>query len=247
MKTWHEEDDFWEKWQCVLFPKHRWELSVRDIADIIHLLDVQAGSHVLDLCCGPGRHTIELAAHGFNVTAVDRTEYYLNQARQLANEKELSIDFICEDMRTFIMPDSFDLVLNLFTSFGYFEDKEDDKKVVDNVFKSLKKGGRFLIDLMGKEVLARLFRERDWYEVDGITLLEERKLHRNWSWIESRWIMMNDDDKMEHKISHRLYAASELIDLFRDCGFSYVRAYGDLSGNPYDQNASRLVVTGIKN
>ena len=246
MKAWYEEDAFWTKWAPFLFPERRWEQAQGEVANIISLLRISPETHVLDLCCGPGRHSLQLARAGFSVTGVDRTKAYLEKARRQAEKKGLKIEFIQEDMRDFCRANAFDVAINLFTSFGYFEDMGEDKKVVANVHRSLKDKGVFLIDTVGKEVLARIFRERDWYEINDMVVLQERKVCQDWSWIENRWIMIKDGKIEEHKLSHRLYSAEELATLLKDCGFTAVDAYGDLTGAPYDHTAKRLVVVAHK-
>jgi len=246
MKAWHEEDAFWTKWAPFIFFERRWEQARGEVADIISLLKVSPGASILDLCCGPGRHSLQLARSGFSVTGVDRTKMYLEKARKQAEKEGLEAEFIQNDMRTFCRPDTFNVVINLFTSFGYFEDMNDDRRVAENVYRSLRENGVFLIDTMGKEVLARVFRERDWYEVNGILVLQERRVSRNWSWMENRWIMVKDGKTEESRLSHRLYSAAELTALLRDCGFSSIDVYGDLTGTPYDHTAKRLVAVAHK-
>jgi len=246
MKAWHEEDAFWTKWAPFIFFERRWEQARGEVADIISLLKVSPGASILDLCCGPGRHSLQLARSGFSVTGVDRTKMYLEKARKQAEKEGLEAEFIQNDMRTFCRPDTFNVVINLFTSFGYFEDMNDDRRVAENVYRSLRENGVFLIDTMGKEVLARVFRERDWYEVNGILVLQEHRVSRNWSWMENRWIMVKDGKTEESRLSHRLYSAAELTALLRDCGFGAIDVYGDLTGTPYDHTAKRLVMAAHK-
>ena len=246
MNAWHEQDTFWNKWAPVMFHERRWEKAQEEVANIISLLNISETASVLDLCCGPGRHSLQLARQGFSVTAVDRTKMYLERARKQAETEGLKIEFIEDDMRRFCRPGSFDVAINLFTSFGYFEDMNDDRQVAANVYRSLRDKGVFLIDIMGKEVLARIFRERDWYELDNIMVLEERKVCANWSWIENRWLMIKDGKMDEWKVSHRLYSAAELAALLSDCGFKAIDAYGDLTGAPYDHTAKRLVLVAHK-
>ena len=246
MQAWHEQDAFWTKWAPFLFEERRWEQAQEEVANIISLLKISPGASILDLCCGPGRHSLQLARAGFSVTGVDRTKTYLQKARNQAEKEGLKVEFVQDDMRTFCRPNAFDVAINLFTSFGYFEDINEDKLVVRNVYGSLKDKGVLLIDTMGKEVLARIFRERDWYEAHGFLVLQERKVSRNWSWMESRWIMIKDGKIEEHKVSHRLYSAAELAALLKDCGFTAIDAYGDLSGAPYDHTAKRLVIVAHK-
>ena len=246
MNAWHEQDAFWEKWAPIIFHERRWEKTAEEVANIISLLNIGEATSVLDLCCGPGRHSLELARQGFSVTAVDRTKMYLERARKQAETEGLKIEFIQDDMRQFCRPSAFDVAINLFTSIGYFEDTNDDKQVAANVYHSLKEKGVFLIDIMGKEVLARIFRERDWYELDNTMVLEERKVCANWSWIENRWLMIKDGKMDEWKVSHRLYSATELAALLSDCGFKAIDVYGDLTGTPYDHTAKRLVLVAHK-
>ncbi len=246
MKAWHEQDSFWVKWTPVLFPKQRWEKTQEEVINIISLLKIDPGASVLDLCCGPGRHSLELARRGFSVIGVDRTKSYLEKARKQAEIEELKVEFLQEDMRNFCKPNTFDMAINLFTSFGYFEDIKDDKKVITNVYHSLKNNGIFLIDIMGKEVLARIFCEHSWHEVDNNIVLEECKIRKNWSWVENRWILIKDGKKEEYKISLRLYSAVELTALLNECGFNRIDIYGDLTGKLYDHTAKRLILVAHK-
>ena len=246
VKPWHEQNAFWETVAPVLFVERRWSDAPAEVGQVIALLGIDPGAHVLDLCCGVGRHSLELARRGFQVTGVDRTRLYLDRAFRQAKAEGLKVEFVQSDMRTFCKPDAFDAVVNMFTSFGYFEDPEDDRQVVLNMYRSLRPGGVFLIDIMGKEVLARIFRERDWYEEDGVLILQERKVSQSWSWMENRWIILKDDNRTELNLSHRIYSAVELTSLLAGCGFTHLDAYGDLQGSAYDHLARRLVIVAHK-
>ena len=245
-RPWHEDDSFWHTWGPILFNPQRIADAAKQVDLILAMAGIPPGSRVLDLCCGVGRHSLELARRGFKVTGVDRTAEYLAEARALARQEGLDVEFVHEDMRTFCRPESFDAAINMFTAFGYFADPRDDRTVVENVHASLKAGGVLVMDLMGKEVLARVFRERDWDQNEGVLWLEERKVHNDWSWIEARWTMLKENQRYEHKVEHRLYAASELKALLRESGFAEAKAYGGLDGSPYDQNARRLVAVARK-
>jgi SAM-dependent methyltransferase len=246
MKVWYEQDAFWTKWAPVMFHERRWEKAQEEVANITSLLKASPGASVLDLCCGPGRHSLQLARTGFSVTGVDGTRTYLQKARKQAETEGLKIEFVQDDMRSFCRPGGFDFAINLFTSFGYFEDVNDDRRVAANIYRSLKEKGVFLIDIMGKEVLARIFRERDWYELDDTMVLEERKVCANWGWMEGRWLMIKDGKMDEFRVSHRLYSAAELAALLSDCGFDAIAVYGDLTGAPYDHTAKRLILVAHK-
>ena len=245
-KAWYERDDFWKLLAPALFTSERMLSAKEEVEHLLSLLALQAGAGICDLCCGVGRHSLELAQRGFSVTGVDRTELYLQEARKKAEAKGLQIRFVQEDMRKFCEANAFDAVINVFTSFGYFEEAADDKRVLENVYTSLKDGGKLLIDIMGKEVLARIFQEKRWVEEDGVIVLEEAKLSEDWSSLESRWIIIRDGRQDEYRIRLRLYSASELSELLKGCGFGQVNVYGDLSGLPYDLAAKRLVLVAHK-
>jgi len=140
-KPWHEDDSFWEDFHDALFSPRHWEQAPQEIDAVLALSGTGPGASVLDLCCGPGRHSVELARRGFRVTGVDRTGRYLDEARAKAAEMGLEIEFVQSDMREFTRPSAFDLVISLYTSFGYFEDQDEDRKVLRNIHESLRPEG----------------------------------------------------------------------------------------------------------
>jgi SAM-dependent methyltransferase len=247
MPAWYEDDTFWETFGPSIFTAERTSQTAAEVGAIIALLQLKPGSMVLDLCCGPGRHSLEFARRGFLVTGVDRTSSYLEQARERTLSEHLSIEFLKSDMRSFVRQDTFDAALNFLTSFGYFEDPTDDFKVAQNLALSLKVGGKFLLEANGKEIVARNFQERRWRRNnDGTFLLEEARIGNGWDLVKMKWILAGDGMTKEFALSVRLYAASELIALLKRAGFREARAFGDVSGVPYDDKAKRLVVVALR-
>jgi len=246
MENWHEDDDFWERTAPFMFSEQLWESAPTEVAQIMALLEVEPGTSILDMCCGPGRHSLEWARRGYHVTGVDRTSAYLEQAQQRAGEEGLTIQFVQEDMRRFCKPNAFDGATMMFTSFGYFEDPAENRQVLTNLYRSLKDRGTLIVDVMGKEVLSRIFRERDWSEHNDAFLLQEREVSRNWSWMENRWILLGDGERYEARVTHWIYSAAELSDMLKECGFGRVKVYGDFEGAPYDRQAKRLIAAAYK-
>ena len=245
MTAWHEQDDFWET--VPLFGPERMEMAPQEVDQIISLLGLQPGAPILDLCCGVGRHSLEFARRGYSVTGVDRTAAYLQTARDAAGIEGLVVEWVEADAREFQRPGAFDLAINLYTSFGYFEDPAEDRRVAENLFRSLKPGGSLVMDLMGKERLARIFNPRSWDELpDGSLFLQERKIRDDWTWIENRWILVRDGQQREFTLGHRLYDGAGLRTLLLDSGFESVTLHGDLDGTPYDNDARRLVAVARK-
>lgn len=245
-KKWHDDDSFWETFEPTLFGQKLMAGTSDEVDNIIKLLDMRNDAHILDLCCGLGRHSLEFARRSFSVTGVDITAKYIEEAKAESSSEGLDVEFVIDDARSFCRENAFDVVLNMSTSFGYFEDPTEDIKVIENIYASLKPGGKFAIDLMGKESLAQFFQERDWHEEDGVVLLSERKISDNWSTIVNRWILLKDGQRYEKEFSLRLYSAYELTELLKKSGFKSVTVYSDLDGSPYNLHAKRLITVAQK-
>lgn len=243
---WHDDDEFWEAFAPFMFGERMWDNAPNEVERIIKLVEAEEGTTILDLACGPGRHSLEFARRGYRVTAVDRTATFLAMARQRAEAEDLDIEFVQEDMRHFYRPETFDIALSLFTSFGYFDDPAENLQVLENINRSLKPGGKVIMDVAGKEIIARIFQERDWRQRDDVFLLEERQVGRDWGRMENRWILIDGPRRVEHRLSHWLYSAAELTQYLKNSGFTEVTIYGNLDGELYDHLAKRLIATARK-
>jgi len=238
MKEWFDDDRFWVEMAPYMFDEERRARAVAQVDAVIDLLGIEPGAAVLDLCCGPGRHSTQLHALGFRVTALDRTHAYLEEVRSVAPE----IETVESDMRAFTRPGAFDAVINLFTSFGYFQDPEDDARVVRNMHASLKPGGKLLIDTKGREAIAQQFDPRRWLRAaDGALWLNEIEIVDDWAAARVTWYVVKDGVTREYRFWHRLYTGTDLRRLLLEAGFASVDLYGKLDGTPYGPGAPRLI------
>lgn len=235
------EASAWEQIAPVMFDERRWAEARDEVGLTLTLLRVEPPAAVLDLACGPGRHALELARRGYRVTGVDATAAFLETAAGTAASEGLEVELVHDDMRRFSRTGAFDAVLSMATSFGYFADPEDDRRTLVNVLRSLRPGGGLLMELMGKEVVARTLKQRDWRDEAGTILLTEQRVRADWTWVENRLVFLREGQRHELVLSHRLYSAAELSGLLLEAGFASVRVFGDLSGKPYDDDAVRLV------
>ena len=138
-------------------------------------LQLKPGSKIFDLPCGHGRHSVELAKRGYKVVGQDLNGWFLKVAKQVAKKEKVKIDFIQQDMRRVDFRNEFDAALNLYTSFGYFDDWHHDELVLNNIAGALKKGGLFLIDIINRERILKEFKPRRWENVDDNLILYELK------------------------------------------------------------------------
>ena len=243
---WFENPDLWATLRPYVFPPAKWDVASEEVENLLDLLDLEEGARVLDMPCGPGRHAIELARRGMEVTGIDLTKAYIEEARALADDQGVEAEFDVGDMREFRREAHFDVVLNLFSSFGYFDDPADDRVVLDVMRESLKPGGRVVFEMVSKESLLKNFNRRAWHEFDDdALLLEERTLSEDCSSIENRWMVVDaDGERTEFELSHRIFCASELRRLLESCGFEHVEVYGGLDGRAFSVDEYRLVVVG---
>jgi SAM-dependent methyltransferase len=261
---WFNDDYFWKFYAPIIFDDKRWT-EVPEVADsVTHLAGLSlynesaatAGPRVLDLCCGMGRITAELSRRGFSATGVDITAPFLEAAREDAAYERLDIEYVLADVRSFRRPLFFDTAVNLYVSFGYFEDPADDLLAARNVFDSLKPGGSFIIETLGKELAVRDFTPGEWFERAGFTVLTEYEAVDSWAALKNRWILIRGDGldpeagalpaRIEKTFTQRLYSATELRSLLLEAGFSVVELYGGWDERPYDQNADMLIAVGRK-
>jgi ubiquinone/menaquinone biosynthesis C-methylase UbiE len=237
------DEEFWTEFKNLLFAEDKIESS-KEVEKIIELADLEEGSKVLDMPCGVGRHSIEFQKKGFEVVGVDKTSEYVEDARQKDGAEE--IEFVREDMKEFRREDSFEAVINWWNSFGYFEDKEDDRQMLENIFVSLKENGVLVMDYYGKEIAAMRDLSHHWSEQDGIYNMEKARPKDNWKKVERTWIKVEDGETVEYTWEQRLYAASELEQMLEQVGFSEVEFYGNVEGDDYDEEADRLIVVATK-
>ena len=242
-----ESDDFWAWFGEFGFSAELWELAPGEVDKVLSLTQPPREASVLDLACGPGRHSIELARRGYQVTGIDRTSPYIEEARRRAVESAVDAEFVVADMRSFVRPEAFDLAINLFSSFGYFEDEEDHRRVIRNVHASLRPGGRLIVEIVGREPIAMRFRPEGVTRYpDGTVIVEERRIVDGWRYIDSTWTRISDGVVSTYNIRMRLYGAFDLTALLQDCGFNEVDVFGSLDGTPYDLTARRLIAVARK-
>lgn len=244
---WHEMKDMWQLMAPVVFPPGLLDTTESDVQGLIDLLDLDPTDRVLDLCCGYGRHALELSSRGYDVVGVDINDYFIEQARTAASEEDLPAEFRIGDMREFCKHDSFDAAINMYGSFGYFTDYSDEILVLKNIYKSLHSPGKLLIDLWGKEIVLELFPRTSEMETGRGVYVIESNIIENETKLRTSWNLLDRNGIWHEWISvQNLYSAGELAEMLEECGFSGMRTYGSFKGTEYNANAERLIITALK-
>lgn len=246
-----------DKWYADLFRGgfyHRWALPERfqhaeaEVGFIVEALSLPPDAAVLDLCCGEGRHTVELARRGYRMSGLDLSAFQLRLARRAAREAGVQVRWHRSDMRDIPWRGEFDAVINMFTAFGYFESDEEDAKVLTAAAGALKPGGRLLLDTINREWLMRHWEPHGWRESDdGMLALEDRSFDSLRGRNSTRILSIRPDGKrQEHRIELRLYTLKELADLLAGSGLGVRGAWGGFDGQEYGMDSRRMIVLAEK-
>ncbi len=214
-----------------------------EVEEIVGLLGLPAGSAVEDLGCGRGRHAIPLARRGYEVTGVDLSDKMLRLARTRSERDGVRVEWVRDDMRTFCRPGAFDACLSLFTSFGFFSDREN-QKVLDNVARSLKAGGRLLLDLRNAgKGLSRLADLDETREIASGTLKMSIRFDRQSRRARAEHVLTRRDGiRIASAFDVRIYSGEELSAMIGNAGMRVTDIFGSLSGDPFNEASSRMVL-----
>jgi SAM-dependent methyltransferase len=223
--------------------KHRnYDEAELFIQKLIDFLNPPSDARFLDLACGKGRHSVYLNKKGFDVTGLDLSEKSIRHASTFENEK---LHFYVHDMRKLFRTNYFDYVLNLFTSFGYFENERDEQATIQAVCKGLKPGGIFVLDFFNSEMVTSCLRTSEEITVEGICFKISR---RNENGYIIKQISFSDKGK-DHYFEEKVKALS-LADFeryFSSCGLKILHLWGNYSLGKFDLAASdRLIIMAKK-
>ncbi len=207
------------------------ENTRREVDFIVAAAAITPTSHILDLCCGQGRHCIELARRGFrNVTGVDRSRYLIRLARKRAQADGLHVVFKEGDARNPRLPEnSFDCVAIMGNSFGYFSNKQDDEKVLATVGRILRASGQLVLDITDGAYMAEHFDRRSWEWIDEHHFVcRERSISQDRERLISREVIVHDELGViaDQFYAERLYTRESIAKLLEKTGFRNVRHHG---------------------
>jgi len=224
------------------------EQNEREVAFIVEALGLPVGARILDLCCGPGRHTVPLALRGYRMAGLDLDSIALDRARRRAEEAAVEVAWHHGEMRNVPCEGELDAVLSLFSSWGIYDTDAEDAEVLHAVARALKPGGAFLLDIGNREAVFRRYEANSWRESrDGTLVLTRRELDL----VSSRHRVVElhispDGSRSERWHRFRFYSLTELARMLAEAGLDLQRAWGGLDGSPYGLDSPRLVVLGRK-
>lgn len=205
-------------------------------------LNISPSHSILDLACGAGRHSVFMASKGNPVMGVDLAPNSIEEAKAKAIEKGLNhlVQFRVADMRQFQLELRFDFIFNLFTSFGYFDTKQENEAVLACVKKHLQPNGFLVIDYLNSKQVRAKGEERYTKELSGIEFSIHKYFEHDFVIKE---IKINDQGKRsEFKEKVQLFEPHELENMLENAGLKIQGHYGDYLLHPYQDDASRSIL-----
>ena len=229
-KPWFE--DFFDDDYLRTLPFMTPASSAKEAEYIRDNLALPPESRVLDVGCGYGRLAVEFAKAGYNVTGLDTSLPLLIKAAEATRETGVEVDFMHQDVREMPFDSEFDGVFCVLTSFGYFDD-ETNGEVIRGIFKALKPGGKFFLEVINRDYILSDLPSRIWWEGDECVVMDEVEFNFLTSRIESkRSVVFADGRSVNRDLSIRAYCLHELGRLLHGSGFKVV----SVTGNIHTQN-----------
>jgi SAM-dependent methyltransferase len=223
---------------------HRDEAEAEQLVDLVEReINPDPDAHIIDVGCGRGRHARIFARRGYRVTGVDLSEEAIAEARR-RTRRDLDATFLQGDMRDPACHGCADGVVNLFTTFGYFEDDAENERALGAMTTALRPGGWFLQDFLNAPQVIDTLQPDDTHTVNGVTIQQHR-------WIENdrinKRITIDHDGRSEtYRESVRLFTLDDFTRMYENVGLDLVATYGHYDGAPHTDDSPRLLLYARK-
>ena len=216
------------------------ENTLNEVDFVIDIMGLSGSERILDLACGFGRHSIELARRGFSVTGVDIAPDLIKEANRIASEEKVSAEFICADLRDVSFNNEFDVVLNMGEgAIGYLEDDEENLKIFDLIAASLKPGGKHFMEILNAEHAEMYFPKKSWYIGEKVLAIEEylwdeenrRMLFSGWGFRFGEIARKPADTDIVPSSTIRAYSTGEVEEILTSRQMTIMKTFGNSFGH----------------
>jgi 2-polyprenyl-3-methyl-5-hydroxy-6-metoxy-1,4-benzoquinol methylase len=238
--------DWFKKWfssdEYLRVYSHR---NIEDAENILDLIldnvNIPQNANILDAACGAGRHSIILAGKGYNVTAFDLSRNLLKIGAANSINGNITVDFLCADIRKIHFKKSFNLVLNMFTSFGYFQSDEENFLFFNNVKMMMKEDGFLVLDYINPSYLKENLVTESVKTFDDKSIVEKRKISDDFV-VKDIEIKYKDVTKIFNE-TVKLYNYQNIVKKFEKIGFKIFKVFGNYKGESFSElNSERIII-----
>jgi len=208
--------------------------------NLTEYLNIPEGGDILDLACGKGRHSVYLNSLGYDVTGVDLSENSINHAKQFENDTlHFEVHDMCKPYKK-----QFDAVFNLFTSFGYFDNEEDNLKTIKSIKANLNEFGFGIIDFMNSNYVIDNLVAEDIKTVQGIEFKQKRSLKDGYIIKDISFSFEGENFQFQERV--QAFTLEGFEELFKKAGVYLLDVFGDYKLKPFDVKTSERLVMIFK-
>ena len=204
--------------------------------NLINRLQIDKNSSILDLACGRGRYSLYLSNIGHKVTGIDISKENISEAKKNESDK---LNYILHDMR-YPLNQKFDLILNLFTSFGYYEKDADNLSVIKSIKSNLETDGQAVIDFFNIDYILDNLVEKEEKNIDKTKFIIHRYLENDLLVKDISILLNNKSYKFQEKV--KAYRVDDFLAMFKNCNLKLKEVYGDYKLNSFNKNSSNRLI-----
>tara|TARA_B110000014_G_scaffold41314_1_gene27253 strand:+ start:1700 stop:2431 length:732 start_codon:yes stop_codon:yes gene_type:complete len=204
--------------------------------NLINKLQIDKNSSILDLACGRGRYSLYLSNIGHKVTGIDISKENISEAKKNESDK---LNYILHDMR-YPLNQKFDLILNLFTSFGYYEKDADNLSVIKSIKSNLETDGQAVIDFFNIDYILDNLVEKEEKNIDKTKFIIHRYLENDLLVKDISILLNNKSYKFQEKV--KAYRMDDFLAMFKNCNLKLKEIYGDYKLNSFNKNSSNRLI-----
>lgn len=238
-KDWFASQDYLDVY------RHRNDNDAKTfLKTILNIVDIPQNAKVLDAACGAGRHSENLARLNYNVVGFDLSMTLLKIASEKFKYLNYSGNFFRSDIRKICLKSKFDLILLLFTSFGYFENDDENFLFPETAFNLLKKNGFFVLDFLNSKYVIDNLISRSEKTIGNKKIIENRAIENNR--VKKKIVIKAENYEKEFNESVKLYAKNFILDKLSEIGFHVYRILGDYEGNEFNENRSARLILVLR-
>jgi SAM-dependent methyltransferase len=242
MEEQKEKCEWFEEWfntpfYHILYKNRNLDEAQLFVQNLVRYLQLAPSQHVLDLACGKGRHSIYLNQLGMRVTGADLSANSIAEAKKFENDR---LDFLVHDMRFPIAERHFDVVVNLFTSFGYFDQQADNEQVLKSIHQMLVPNGKLVIDFFNLHSVLKNMKAFEIKTIDGIEFNISKRFDGNHIYKQIDFV----DAGKNYSFTERVQGmdVDQFNHLLKQAGFEVQAVFGDFQLRPFDQEHSDRVI-----
>lgn len=221
------------------------EATEKQVEFLIKYMQLKKSQKILDLACGHGRHANRLAQRGYDVTGIDKSEEFLQEARKRAENFEVEPKFIQADMRKLDYQEEFDRVILMFTAFGYFDDKMN-LQVLKNINSALKPEGVFCFDIMNRDYILKNFLPYIVVEKNEDLMIDRNRFDSETGYLHNRRIVIRDGKRKDKPFLLKLYNPTEIKMWLEKASFIIKNMYSTWEGDDLKAASRRMIVIAQK-